>query len=201
MNHCFLNYAWHLTQIGQIWNIDCILCNLPMAKANRPFLALQWSSPTTCCPCFLIRNGLVGCMSALSGVQIAPMDQTLRNLSYASGILDPVSGLSWSCWSRSVAYLAREPKPCGKHPIRNSKDADSDFRTFFSSPIPERLYVLLLASNCWLEVMILAPEHQLCSKSKAWRMHFRYHMTIIKYLSVCFIIFLCSRMKIPEWQI
>lgn len=38
----------------------------PMAKTNRPFLSLQWSSSTTCCPYFLIRNGLLEWMSALS---------------------------------------------------------------------------------------------------------------------------------------
>lgn len=75
VDHYFLNYPWHLTQIQNICGASC---NLPMAKANRPFLALQWSSPTTCCPYLLIKYSLLVCMSALSGVQAALMNQALH---------------------------------------------------------------------------------------------------------------------------
>lgn len=47
VDHYFLSYAWHLTQI---WDACEASCKLPMAKANRPLLPLQWSSPTMCCP-------------------------------------------------------------------------------------------------------------------------------------------------------
>lgn len=167
----FLNCAWHLTQI---WNICGASCNLPMAKAKRLFLALQWASPTTCCPYFVIRCRLLECMSALSGVQIALMDQALRGLSCATGIVSlsqwnvtlGLDGLGvWLIGQRNLSH--GEDTPSG-----TPEDTDSDFSSFFSSSIPERLYVLHHASNSWEGVVILAPEHLLCSKSKAWTTYF-----------------------------
>lgn len=154
----FLSYAYNLTQI---WDACETSCKLPMAKANTLILALQWSSFTVSCPHLLIRKGFLECTSVLSGVEIALRDQILHGFSCAAGILDlhhrdATLGLDrvglTLIWHRNWSHMEHTPSA-------RPQDTDSDLRPFAFSPIPERSHVLPHTSNCWPELMILAPEH------------------------------------------
>lgn len=167
----FLSYACHLTQI---WDACEASCKLPMAKANMLLLALQWSSFTMSCHHLLIRKGFSECTSILSGVEIALMDPSLHGLSCAAGILDlrhwdatlGLDGVGLRLiWHRNLSHMEHTPSA-------RPRDTDSDLTLFVFSPVPERSHLLPHTSNCRPELIILDPEHQLCSNSKAWRIHF-----------------------------
>lgn len=142
-----------------------------MAKANRLLSALQWSS-TMCCPSLLFKKGLLGCMSALLGVEIVLTDQAIHGISCAAGILDlhhwdaplGLDGVGLRLiWHGNLIY------------VEDTSSARPQDRQLLS-PFPLHPYLkgpmFYHMPQTADELMILAPEHQLCSKSKAWRIPF-----------------------------
>lgn len=199
VDHYFLSNAQHLTQI---WDTHEASCKLPMAKANKPFLALQWSSPTMCRPYLPISKGLLECTSALRGVEIALMGQALHGLSCTAGIFDlhhwdATLGLDgvgvWLIWHGNLSHV--------EDPISKTSGHRQWLQALFLFTHTWKV----LCSNSRLKLLARAddfgPWTPAVQQEQGLENTLPYQMTIIKYLSVCIIIFLCPSLKTPEWRI